>query len=281
MKSPYRMQPSEVEILQLGIEDPDIITDYFFRPESAEHGFRFDDNFVEEGKWQKTLHHAAQTDIIVIGGFGTGKTFGVGMSASVWAMTTPWFKFLNVAQRAWQARQMYDQVLMAAQGTPFEKLIWSSPLRPFPKIVIRFLIDDFLIESSLEFMSADKNATGILSWEGDWINIDEAGLLDNLDEVVISLGSRLRGSVRGRARLGRLSMTSNSWDNWYMWQYFDQAALDPENYLSMVVSTRHNKNVTDDQLEKMLARITEDERQSWIDGMRPEGKGKFLTKEAE
>ena len=280
MKQPYVLQPSEVEILKRGQADPNIITDYFFRPIGGKTGFRFDENFTEEGAWQKTVHHAKQTDVIVIGGFGTGKTVGVGMSASVWAMTTTDFKFLNVCQKAWQAKQMYDIIISAAQGTPFENLIWEKPRRPYYKITLRFYVDDILINSSLEFMSADKNATGILSWEGDWINIDEAGLLDNLDEIVTALGSRLRGSIRGRSRLGRLSMTTNSWDNYYMWQLFDQAALDPENYLSLVVSTRDNKNVTPEQLKKMLARIPENERQRFIDGTRPEGKGTFFSKPA-
>ena len=280
MREPYRLQPSELEILRLGREDPNVITDYFFRPYGGEAGFRFDENFTEKGKWQKAVHHAKQTDIIIVGGFGTGKTVGAGMSAAVWAMSTPDFKFLNVCQKAWQAKQMYDFIIAASQGTPFEKLIWEKPRRPFHKITLRFYVGDVLITSTLEFMSADKNATGILSWEGDWINVDEAGLLDNLEEIVTALGSRLRGSIRGRARLGRLSMTTNSWDNYYMWQYFDQAVADPENYLSMVISTRDNKNVTQKQLDKMLARIPENERERWIDGTRPEGKGKFFPKPA-
>lgn len=278
MRKPHALTPSEVEILVAGREDPDIITDYFFRPKGADRGWRFDDNFEDEGKWQKTVHHAKQTDIVVIGGFGTGKTLGIGMSAAVWGITTPDFKFLNVAQKAWQAKQMYDAILLAAQGTPFEKLIWNKPRRPYPKIVLKFRVNDVEITSTLEFMSADKNATGILSWEGDWINIDEAGLLDNLEEIITALGSRLRGSVRGRARLGRLSMTSNSWNNPYLWYYFDLARESPDDYLSIVVSTRHNKNVTKKQLEKMMARIPEDERERWLDGARPEGKGTFFNK---
>lgn len=276
---PYVMTPSEVEILNRGAEDPNIITDYFFRAKGETRGWLFDDNFAPEGAWQKTVHHAEQTDIVLIGGFGTGKTLGVGMSASVWAATTPSFKFLNVAQKAWQAKQMYDHILLAAQGTPFERLIAEKPRRPFPKIIIRYVIEDFLVESSLEFMSADKNATGILSWEGDWINVDEAGLLDNLEDIITALGSRLRGSVRGRPRLGRMSLTSNSWDNAYLWYYFDMAQDDPENYLSIISATRHNNNVTQKQLDKMMARIPENERERWLNGARPEGKGSFFSKE--
>ena len=280
MKHVAVLTPAEIEILRMAREDPDVFTDYFFRPTGMSQGFRFDYNFTPEGAWQKTFHSAAQKDITVIGGFGTGKTLAVAMSACVWAILTTDFKFLNVGPKAWQAKQMYDLILLWARNSRFEDLIWEKPRKPHPVIVLRYMIGGSLYESSMEFMSADKDATGILSWEGDWLHIDEAGLLDNLEDVIINVGSRLRGTVRGRERLGRFSMTSNSWDNFYLWYYFDQASADPDNFLSMVVSSRHNLNVTEEQLARMLQRIPEDERDRFIEGARPEGKGNFFSKES-
>jgi hypothetical protein len=271
----------EVEILRRAQTDPDIFTQYFFRPFGDKQGFEFDYNFAPEGAWQKLVHSASQKDITVIGGFGTGKTLGVGIMACVWSVIMqPDFKFLNVAPKAWQAFQMYDQILKWARNTRFEDMIWEKPRKPHPKIIIRYRIGRALYESSMEFMSADRDATGILSWEGDWINIDEAGQLDNLEEIITYVGSRLRGSIRGRERLGRFSMMSNSWDNYDLWEYFDRASDDPENFLSIVVSSRHNNNITPDQLAKMLSRIPKDERERFIDGTRPEGRGQFFSKEA-
>jgi hypothetical protein len=177
------------------------------------------------------------------------------MGACYWSVMLKDFKFLNAAPKAWQAKQMYDIILLNARNTRFDDLIWERPRRPYPKIIIRFYIGKVLYESTLEFMSADKDAQGILSWEGDWLNLEEAGLMDNLEEVIINTGSRLRGQVRGRSRLGRFSMISNSWDNYHLWYYFDQASGDPENFLSIAVSTRHNKNVTPEQFKRMLMRI--------------------------
>jgi len=279
-KEPYKLTEGEIQILREGANHPSLITNYFFRGKGAAEGFIFDKNFTEEGAWQEDVCMATQPDICVIGGFGSGKTLGVGMGAAVWCMTTPFFKFLNVAPRAWQAKQMYEMMLTWAKGTPFENLIWSFPKRPYPTIVLRFMVEDTMIESTMEFMSADKDATGILSWEGDWINIEEAGLLDNLDEVITSVGSRLRGTIRGRTRLGRLSMISNSWFNPILWEQFDKAEEDPVNQLSIVVSTRDNKNVTEKQLERFLSRIPESEHKQFIDGLRPEGKGDYFAKEA-
>lgn len=280
MRREATLSPAEVEILQRAQDDPSIMTDYFFRPPGYDKGWLFDDNFVNEGKWQKTVCLAAQKDITIVGGFGTGKTVGIGMAACYWSVMLTDFKFLNAAPKQWQAKQMYDLILLTARNTRFEDLIWEKPRRPYPKIVIRFRIGKVLYESSLEFMSADKDAQGILSWEGDWLNIEEAGLMDNLEETIINTGSRLRGQVRGRTRLGRFSMISNSWDNYYLWYYFDQADTDPKNFLSIAVSTRHNKNVTEEQFQRMLMRIPKEERQRFLDATRPEGRGHYFDKDS-
>jgi hypothetical protein len=75
-------------------------------------------------------------------------------------------------------------------------------------------------------------------------------------------------------------MTSNSWDNYYLWYYFDLAMGQPENYLSIQSSSRHNNNITPDQLARMVAKIPKDERERFIDGSRPEGRGRYFSKES-
>ena len=279
MRIPTSLTPSEIEILKQGRDDPNTFADYFFRPPGEEHGWLFDNNFDPRGAWQLQLLTAEQRDITLIGGFGTGKTQGIGMGALYWATIFRDFKFLNVAPNAWQAKLMYDSILTNISGSRFEDLVWEKPRKPHPKIVIRYQIGKVTYESTLEFMSADKDATGILSWEGDWLHIDEAGLLDDLEQVIINAGSRLRGSIRGRTRLGRFSMASNSWDNYYLWYYFDLASGDPDNFLSIVVSSRYNHNVTTEQLARMVARIPEDERPRFIEGTRPEGRGWYFSKD--
>jgi hypothetical protein len=277
-KHPYTLSDAEVQILKKGQDDVNYAAAYWFKPDFGDP-FLFDNNFEPAGQWQVRVHHAAQPNIIVVGGYGTGKTIGVGMSACVFGMSMANFKFLNTAPVAFQARQMFDGIISITKDTPFERLIWKKPTRPYPKIELKFYVGNVLIESQLEFMSVDKNAVNILSWEGDWINLDEGGTLDNLEEITGHLGSRLRGSIRGRSRLGRYSITSNSWDNFFMWYLFDLAADQPEEYLSLVLSTRDNKNVTDAQLKQMLSKIPEEEHKRWIDGTRPEGKGTYFNRD--
>lgn len=278
----YVLSPGELEILQKGIGNPDYITGYFFKPvDTDEGGFYFDKNFRKGGEWQRKLYHASQSSIVVIGGVGTGKTLGVGMAASAMAVVTENFKFLNVAQKEWQAKLMYDLILEWAEDTPFQKLIWSAPQRPYPKIVLRYRIGNRLNQSTLEFMSVDRDARGIFSWRGDWINVEEAGLLDNLDEIALNLSTRLTGSTKsGRPYLGRFSFISNPWETPHLWYLFDMAAADPENNLAVVVGTKDNQNVTEEQVKNLLKHIPEDERPRFLEGLRPEGKGNYFSKEA-
>ena len=278
----YTLSPGELDLLQKGIIEPDYITGYFFKPtDDEEGGFYFDKNFRPGGEWQKKLYYAKQSNIVVIGGIGTGKTLGVGMAASAMAIVTESFKFLNVAQKEWQAKLMYDLILEWSEDTPFKNLIWSAPQRPYPKIILRYRIGGRLNQSSLEFMSVDRDARGIFSWRGDWINVEEAGLLDNLDEIALNLSTRLTGSTKtGRPYLGRFSFISNPWENPHLWYLFDMASADPENNLAVVVGTKDNQNVTAEQIENMLKHIPEDERPRFLEGLRPEGKGNYFSKEA-
>jgi len=277
----YDLTETEVEILRSGIDDPDILTDYWFRQEGAKHGWKLDENFDPEGVWQKPVHAASQKRIIVIGGFGCGKTRGIAISASVWSMLTKDFMFMNCAPTSYQSELMFNFIVnVLAHDTPFEKLIVAAPKRPYPKIELKFRVSGTLVHSTMEFMSIDKNASNILSWEGDWVNIDEAGLIDDLEQTIINLGSRMRGHINGRPRLGRMSMASNSWDNPELWYRYDMARELPTDYLSITVSSRHNRNITPDQLRMQLKDIPEDEHERYIDGGRPEGRGNYFSKTA-
>lgn len=277
MRIPYPLTDQEIELAKVSKDDPNIWLKYWFKPYGDEPAFQLDRN-MNPG-WQREVCLASQSNIIVSGGVGSGKTVGVGIMASYFAgMVYPDFKFLNAAPFSYQAGQMHAEILKQAANTPFEKLIWATRFKPYPNIVLKFAIGKTIITSTMEFMSVDKNAKNIFSYEGDWINIEEGGLLDNLEEVMISLGTRLRGSYRGRARMGRLSIISNPWDNPHFWYIFDMAQADPENYLSMTVSTRGNKNVTDKQLELILKRIPPEEHERFINGARPEGSGNFFNR---
>lgn len=270
----------EIEIFRRSRTDTDLFTRYFFKKSGLDFSWNLDQNFDPDGAWQKTVHFSAQKRIVVIGGFGSGKTRGIAASACIWCATTRDFAFMNAAPQAWQSELMYKFIVNdLTQGTPFERLIFSKPKRPYPSVTLKFMIGSTIVTSTMEFMSVDENASAILSWEGDWVNIDEAGKLDDLGGTITNLGSRLRGQINGRDRLARLSMTTNSWDNPELWYRYDLAASLPQDYLSITVSSRSNHNVTEEQLKLWLKDIPEDEHERFIEGARPEGKGTYFSKE--
>ena len=281
MRSLYKLSDREVDLLRKGRNDPDIITRYFFKSSGNPDGFILDRNFDEEGKWQKAVHLAYQNDIFVVGGFGSGKTIGIGISAVVHCISTPDFKFLNAGPQSKHAYQMYYKLLQEwIPGTVLEKMLFKYRESPTPQIVWKFKIGNVILQSQMDFMSVAENAKGILSYEGDWANLEEAGLESDtkLEEIYTNLGTRVRGHVRGRPRLGRISMITNSWYNNTFWYYFDMAEGDPQNYLSLTVSMEANHNLTSRQIADMKRRVPKDEWEQKIHGLRPEGKGAYFSR---
>lgn len=280
-KQARRLTDKEIDIFNQGRLDPNITLDYLFWRSGVNKGFQLDSNFAEKGKWQKKVCIAQQTFIIIIGGIGTGKSICVGMSAIYHGVQTPGFKFLNIAKESWQSQLMYELLLENAEGTVMEEFIVNSPKRPYPQIVIEYYVGDRKVRSTLEFMSIGEkgDATNVFSWRGDWINVEEAGRIDNLQPIVSNLSTRLTGNTaEGRPFMGRLSLITNPWDNDELWQLYDMAQNDKEDGLALEVLTEDNNNVTEKQLENALKLIPERERDRFITGRRPEGRGTYFPK---
>lgn len=273
----YRLSDPEKKIIEMSWKDARYFSAYFL------NGWIFDDKI--DHPWQLEAHHAEQGELTVVGGFGAGKTVPFGVSYLIRAATVPYYKFMNVADVAYQSRQMFDSLRLVLMNTRMMisgGMVWKIIEKPYPKIVIK---NSYVGESTLEFMSADKNGEKILSWEGDAVHIDEAGRIQDLEDLVRNLGTRLRGTVRhpdlwdptliiNREREARLSMTSNAWENPYMWWRLDMAKVDPSEYWARVLSTYDNHNLTDRQIKKFEGKITTDEdRARWLLGARPKGIG--------
>lgn len=275
----HTMTEAELDILARSSDNPNIFFDYWFRKEGADRGWQLDYNFVEDQKWQQPMCMAAQSFIVIIAGICTGKTLGVVMSAAYHATLTRSFKFLNIAAQGWQSGLMHSALIEQAKGTPFEKLIVSSPTRPYHKIVISFKIGERVYESVLQFLSTGEkgDATNIMSWRGDWVNIEEAGLIDNLSEVIGNLVTRLTGvTAEGREFLARMSLISNPWDNLELWMQYDMALADTEDGLVFNIDTAANRNATPRQVKLALKRIPEQEHEKFMTGNRPQGRGDFF-----
>lgn len=281
-KKMYRLTQEDLNIIENSKENGSWFTSFYFRHPSRASGWSFDSKITIP--WQLDLHSATQSDIIVIAGFGTGKTVAVGMSAVTYASTLDDFKFLNVAPTAWQSKQMYDKIIAESQGTIWaERMLWKNVERPFPKIVVQYILpngDKFT--SSLEFMSANDNAENIRTWEGDWCNVDQAEMMDNLTELWANLGTRTRGTARGgRVRMGRLSAIANADDNPELWSLASLAEDYPDTNKFISVPTSSNKNLDDTQIASFIRRLGNDPERvkQYLDAKKPMGKGVEFSRE--
>lgn len=274
------MTAAEMEILSAAVSEPNIFFDYWFRKPGQKKGWQLDYNFIEDQKWQEQMCMASQSFIVAIAGISTGKTLGIAMSAAYHAVLTPSFKFLSVAPTAKQSGLMHQALIEQFRDTPFEDFVIAKPTRPNPSIRIAYMVGDRRIESLLEFLSTGEkgDATNIMSYRGDWINIEEAGLIDNLNEIVGNLATRLTGvTADGRAFLARMSLISNPWDNIELWQLYDMALADTEDGLVFNIDTAANKNTTPKQIKLALKRIPEEQHERFMTGKRQQGRGEYFA----
>ena len=84
----YRLTAGDIEIFRKACDPSDGVvvnwfTSYYFGRELRQ--------------WQWAFHHALAKQISVVGGTGSGKTVGAGLSYATWAAMTPTFSFMNLA----------------------------------------------------------------------------------------------------------------------------------------------------------------------------------------
>ena len=272
-------------------------TAYWFAPENEAYKSRKDllgkspdqwdlkeDEFVPwiPLPWQIVVAHDSRLDGTIIGGFGCGKTVGLAAVGIFWCCMVPQFKFMDAAPVGWQAKQMFDAAKSLIDWdnreddpTRVARLVTNVVSRPYPKIT-------FYNGSTMEFMSGDEQGAKIRSWEGDAAVVDEAGQLQDLDELLMNLGSRLRGMVRGRERFGKMVIMSNADYNPELWARFDMGGEDgvPESYYSIMLTTYDNPYLSKGQMDAIERRITDPaKRRQYMMSERPLPKGKEFTPE--
>lgn len=230
--------------------------------------------------WQLQVHHSTQPDVTVISGVGAGKTGGFAISSAVIAATVPNARIFCIAPQMMQTMEAYNYLITTLEGTEYwNRFVWRHPTRPTPKIEIR---NSLVGSSTIEFYSIEDDPRKVLTLEGDWANLDQAEKFEDLEVVEAALGSRLRGSVRGRPRLGKMVFWANSGDNPQLWNRFDLG--DPVNglpkfYLSLAPHSEHNPYLSKTDIANLKRRVggTEEEADIWMHGKRPLGSGEHFN----
>ena len=236
--------------------------------------------------WHLEFFRAKQLERYVIGLAGSGKTMGIGALAMYMCATIPNFKFVNVAPTQFQSRQMLNSIRDVVGNTLFAQkfVAWHGKKWFVEAPYIRI---DFNNGSSAEFMNVDKNAENIQSSYGDWYNIDEAGLLNELDEfgreslagILIGVASRMRATAPGgRPRMGLMSLISMAYDCDTLWDRYEAALTTNKTSWGRLVTHKDNPYLS----KADIARIERNAKEAgvedqWMKGMRPQPMGSEIN----
>ena len=232
--------------------------------------------------WHLQFFRAKQDIRTVIGLAATGKTLGIGLMAMFMCATVPGFRFLNVGPTVYQSTQMIKEVRARVSGTRFEKEFLLPGKKGYhEKPYATYYFNN---GSTAEFMNVSKNADNIQGWRGDWINTDEAGLINGQDDVGnIELSQMLPGMITrltgerpdGKPRLGLMTFISMAYDNDTLWELYDYG-MSPETakgYYSQLVLHYENPYITPKQMANVILAIPPGQEDSWLRGRRPVKKG--------
>jgi hypothetical protein len=209
-------------------------------------------------KNQWVSHLATQKNVIHLGGVGSGKTFGEGMSLITDCLTTPHFLALNTSISSFQAKLMFDKLQPYINTPKVERFIKDVRTRPFPEII-------FWNEAKFACMTAGHLATLIRGSEWDRINGDEFGY-ERYEETLFALKGRMRGKrPDGTFRKVRLDITTTPTDSEWLRRWWDRGdknsgsdEFDPDRYLSLRSTLFDNTHVPEWQRTEIMAGYTQE-----------------------
>lgn len=295
--------PEINEIIDRWVTGYDLLTDFWLsnnKPEffdfkersyqtqfdiSSDKPTFFDNHGLSILPWWRDLWNAKQKTRVILGGFGSAKTWFEMCRSFVKMATTPYYRCAVVAPFSSQATEVLIQAKRLLYGTEYYKRFMddrSITNRP-PKITVR---NDLCVESTMEFFSIDKDSQKLLNLSLDAFHIEQAEQFDNIDKLFEDLGSRLRGQVAGRELEGIMTFIANSSEegNPTLWDLIEEATDDEGNDISSDTIARqpwiyHNPYITVTQLIDISTRIKRAGIQNLdraLKGTRPKGSGEHF-----
>jgi hypothetical protein len=227
--------------------------------------------------WAYEMVTSGKKITVVCGGTGSGKTSSRCVIALSYCALIEAYDFLNVAPTARQATDMFREVGKWVTGTPYEKFVIRPrnknlfKTRPYPILTVR--VGEY--KSTFACFTIGEHGNFLLGDEKDEIHIDEAGLVEGIDEAAIRLVTRLRGErANGRARAGKLGFSTNPHDNPSLDRLAERAKEEWETnpdglYFYAEPFSESNVAITEDQLDlqkEFLQNKADEDR--WLRGSR-------------
>ena len=210
-------------------------------------------------------------------GTGTGKTCAIAVAMLAYAALYPGSRWLNVAPTSYQASLMLGEIdKWCAIGSPFRRFIKKSRgvhdlwvERPYPVVTVEVYPG---FSSTFICQTVGYDASGILGIEVDWLNCDEAGLLENIEIAEHKLSTRLRGTrATGDMRWGKLTWITNPHNNpeleALISRYRDLMEKGASDILVLEgINSSANIYVTEWQLEKQRRLMNTLQEERWMGG---------------
>lgn len=229
--------------------------------------------------YQNQMHEDRHTVITCVGGKGSSKTYGFCLSDLVNAAMLPGYRSFILGPLSVTVEEAFRVMKQIMDGTLFqERFVVKTISKPYPLIVIA---NDRVGESTIEFFSIKDDPTKLLTMTGDRAVIDQAEKLDDYPAILDAVGTRFRGRIKGRSRLGTLTFVANSANNQQFWDLHDMAEVNPKHYSAYTVSSYDNPHLTDRDIERfeiVVGGDAESIRVSLKAG-RPRGNGKEFSRE--
>lgn len=208
-------------------------------------------------QWQQDVCAAEQPQILVLGGFGSGKTSGVlAGDALYYGATVPGYRCIFLGQHYTQYEEALKKVKALTDGTLYQKLfILAENRKPYPEIRMG---NDLVGENNLIqcFSAGGSNGTaGMLSTEVDQVIVDQAEAVEDYPTMIREMGTRMRGQYQGREMMQRLVMLANQQFNDGMYDLAEKAITAPQMVRVFRPSTWENRTLTPTQLKNFIGYV--------------------------
>lgn len=229
--------------------------------------------------WQLQMWRSRQPVQVIVGGFGSGKTWSKIIHMIVRAVMLPGYRAFALAPYSIQSSEVFKQALQIIEGTMLERFLVSSPSKPFPTLNFE---NDLVGKTSIECYPVLDDPAKIRTLTGDEALLDQAEKMDeSLDDFMRDAGTRLRGQVRGRPRQGQISLIANSEDSPMLWDWFEESKTDPDWVWAHQPPTFANLYLTMSDLTRFEKIVGKDDsaRRMYLLGERPIGSGSQFSRQ--
>lgn len=266
--------------------------DYYGRAERMERVYRVADD-MDTGSvmfhhphgalllpWQLELFRAKQPLNMVVGAYGSGKTWAKILHMLCNAVTLPGYRGFVLGPYNIQSSEVYTQALSIISDTYFyERFVIRTVTKPFTKIELGH---EGIGKTTIEFYPIMDDPLKIRTLTGDEGMVDQVEMLPDINELVRTLGTRLRGQYHGRPRLGKMTLIGNPSDNPEMWDWFDDAKAAPDEIFSYAPATHENTYLTIKDFLRFQKQVGSDpeNRAIYLFAQRPTGSGKHFPAES-